>query len=89
LLNLKKIVEKIRDFYFEILSNLSIDNFQMPNLNIYIETNDCEELSRILQLVLGCAVNCERKSEFIKSIMEMPVDSQHIIMQAIQDVIAI
>lgn len=58
----------------------------MPNLQIYIEANDCEELSRILQLVLGCAVNCERKSEFIQSIMQMPVDSQHIIMHAIQDV---
>ena len=58
----------------------------MPNLNLYVESNNPEELSRLLQLVLGCAVNCERKSEFIKVIMEMPVDSQHMIMTAIQEV---
>lgn len=58
----------------------------MPNLNVFVETNDEEELSRLLQLVLGCAVNCEKKSEYIKIIMDMPVDTQHMIMTAIQDV---
>jgi hypothetical protein len=58
----------------------------MPNLNLFIETNDQEELSRLLQLVLGCAVNCDKKSEYIKIIMEMHVDTQHMIMTAIQDV---
>lgn len=58
----------------------------MPNLNLYVETNDQEELSRLLQLVLGCAVNCDKKSEYIRIIMEMHEDAQHMIMTAIQDV---
>jgi protein HOOK1 len=58
----------------------------MPNLNLYAETGDKEELSRLLQLVLGCAVNCDKKSEYIKIIMDMHEDAQHMIMTAIQDV---
>ena len=44
------------------------------------------ELSHLLQLVLGCAINCERKSEFIKNIMEMNETTQIMIMNAIQEV---
>jgi len=84
LLNLKKIYEAISDYYSEIL-NHSLSEFQMPNLNLYVESNNPEELSRLLQLVLGCAVNCDRKSEFIKVIMDMHVDTQHMIMTAIQE----
>ena len=36
--------------------------------------------------MLGCAVNCERKSEFIETIMEMNETTQHMIMTAIQEV---
>ena len=61
----------------------------MPNLNLFVETNDQEELSRLLQLVLGCAVNCDKKSEYIKIIMDMHEGAQHMIMTAIQDVITI
>ena len=44
------------------------------------------EMSRLLQLILGCAVNCEDKQEYIQSIMSMEEQVQHMVMQAIQEV---
>lgn len=88
LLNLKKILQTLTDYYTDFL-NHSLSGFTMPNLNIILESkNPTEidtELSHFLQLVLGCAVNCERKSEFIKNIMEMNEYTQHMLMTAIQD----
>lgn len=88
LLNLKKILQTLTDYYTDFL-NHSLSGFTMPNLNTILESsNQAEidtELSHFLQLVLGCAVNCERKSEFIKNIMEMNEYTQHMLMTAIQD----
>ena len=50
------------------------------------ERNDSVELSRLLQLILGCAVNCEAKQEYIQRIMGMEESVQHMVMQAIQEV---
>ena len=67
----------------------------MPNLNLIAESSSSsnnnsgevtDELCHLLQLVLGCAVNCERKSEYIETIMEMNETTQHMIMTAIQEV---
>jgi hypothetical protein len=63
--------------------NHPLSKFDMPVLNNMLD--DTMELSKLLQLVLGVAVNCESKSEFIKNIMEMNMDEQHMIMTAIQD----
>lgn len=38
-----------------------ITDFRMPDVNAVAEKNDAEELGRLLQLILGCAVNCDRK----------------------------
>uniref|UniRef100_A0A0P5MCP1 Putative Golgi-associated microtubule-binding protein hook3 n=1 Tax=Daphnia magna TaxID=35525 RepID=A0A0P5MCP1_9CRUS len=48
------------------------------------ESEDETELCRLLQLVLGCAVHCERQEEFIQAILQMEEDVQRGIMAAIQ-----
>ena len=48
------------------------------------ENEDEAELCRLLQLVLGCAVHCERQEEFIQAILQMEEDVQRGIMAAIQ-----
>jgi hypothetical protein len=50
------------------------------------ENIDETELSRLLQLVLGCAVSCDRKQIYIEHIMSMEASVQHILMNAIQEV---
>ena len=38
-------------------------------------------MSRLLQLILGCAVNCADKQQYIEAIMGMKEREQHIVMQ--------
>jgi len=54
--------------------------------NVVAERADKRELGRMLQLVLGCAVNCDDKHEYIRRIMNMEEAVQHDVMKAIQEV---
>lgn len=40
---------------------LHINDFTLPDVNLIGEHADAAELGRMLQLILGCAVNCEQK----------------------------
>lgn len=56
-------------------------------LKIIISAEKCnrEELGRLLQLILGCAVNCSHKQDYITIIMGMEESVQQVIMQSIQE----
>ncbi|XP_077292324.1 hook microtubule tethering protein isoform X2 [Arctopsyche grandis] len=82
--NLKKIVERIIDYYQDVLS-LSLVEFPKPDVNKIAEKGDIDELGRLLQLILGCAVNCDQKEEYIRRIMQLEISCQRSIMQAIQE----
>ncbi|KAH0506077.1 Protein Hook-like protein 3 [Microtus ochrogaster] len=58
--NLKKILKGILDYNHEILGQ-QINDFTLPDVNLIGEHSDAAELGRMLQLILGCAVNCEQK----------------------------
>lgn len=58
----------------------------IPSVTVTVERADKRELGRMLQLVLGCAVNCEDKHEYIRRIMNMEEAVQHDVMKAIQEV---
>ncbi|XP_054720909.1 protein Hook homolog 3-like [Uloborus diversus] len=81
--NLKKVLKSILDYYNEV--SQQITGFRMPDVNSLGENNDSEELGRLLQLVLGCAVNCDRKHEFIEVIMGLEENIQLSVMNAIQE----
>ncbi|XP_015904868.1 protein Hook homolog 3 isoform X2 [Parasteatoda tepidariorum] len=82
--NLKKVLKGVLDYYNEILGQ-QITGFRMPDVTAIGEKNDSEELGRLLQLVLGIAVNCERKYEYIQAIMDLETDIQHHVMNSIQE----
>ena len=42
---------------------------------------------RLIQLILGCAVNCDAKQQYIEAIMNMEESLQQLIMQAIQELL--
>lgn len=46
--------------FMQILGQ-QIDDFTLPDVNLIGEHADAAELGRMLQLILGCAVNCEQK----------------------------
>ncbi|GFQ80829.1 protein Hook homolog 3 [Trichonephila clavata] len=82
--NLKKILKGILDYYNEVLGQ-QITGFRMPDIAALGEKNDIEELGRLLQLVLGCAVNCAQKHQYIEALMGLEENIQHDVMNAIQE----
>uniref|UniRef100_A0A672Z3L9 Calponin-homology (CH) domain-containing protein n=1 Tax=Sphaeramia orbicularis TaxID=375764 RepID=A0A672Z3L9_9TELE len=83
--NLKKVLQMIVDYYNEVLAQ-EISDFPLPDLALVAERSDPVQLGRLLQLVLGCAVRCERKQEYIQIIMTLEESVQHVVMTAIQEV---
>ncbi|CAG01687.1 unnamed protein product, partial [Tetraodon nigroviridis] len=85
--NLKKILQHVVDYYSEVLVQ-DISHLPLPDVVLVAEHADPVELGRLLQLVLGCAVKCERKQEYIQIIMTLEEAVQHVVMTAIQELIS-
>ncbi|XP_071751794.1 protein Hook homolog 1 [Centroberyx gerrardi] len=85
--NLKKILQMMVDYYNEVLSQ-QISDFPLPDLALVAEHSDPVQLGRLLQLILGCAVKCERKQEYIQIIMTLEESVQHVVMTAIQELMS-
>ncbi|GFN95084.1 protein hook homolog [Plakobranchus ocellatus] len=85
--NLKKILKGILEYNLEVLG-ITMQGFQMPDVNAIGEHCDPQELGRLLQLVLNVAINCDNKGEHIQTIMSMEEDVQQIIKNAIQELMA-
>ncbi|XP_075166379.1 hook microtubule tethering protein [Haematobia irritans] len=82
--NLKKVVEALYDYYTDVL-NYSLAEFPRPDTMRIAEKHDATELERLLQLILGCAVNCATKQDYIRDIMLLEESLQANIMKALQD----
>uniref|UniRef100_A0A1L8DCL3 Protein hook n=1 Tax=Nyssomyia neivai TaxID=330878 RepID=A0A1L8DCL3_9DIPT len=82
--NLKKVVESVLDYYLDVLS-LNLSDVAKPDVSRIAEKADRAELTRLLQLILGCAVNCANKQNYITQIMELEESLQRNIMRALQD----
>lgn len=82
--NVRKVIELIYDYYADVL-NLSLTDFPRPEAQKIAEKNDEIELGRLLQLILGCAVNCLQKQDYITQIMDLEESLQRNIMTALQD----
>ncbi|KAL6432248.1 hypothetical protein ACFW04_006719 [Cataglyphis niger] len=82
--NMKKIVEAVMEYYMECL-NQQLPGYVKPDAIKIGEHCDSDELRRLLQLILGCAVNCDQKQQYITKIMGMEETVQQAIMQSIQE----
>lgn len=82
--NMKKIVEAVMEYYMECL-NQQLSGYVKPDAIKIGEHCDSDELRRLLQLILGCAVNCDQKQQYITKIMSMEETVQQAIMQSIQE----
>lgn len=85
--NLKKILQMVIAYYNEVFAQ-EISDFPMPDLGLVAEHSDPMQLGRLLQLILGCAVRCERKQEYIQIIMTLEESVQHVVMTAIQELMS-
>ncbi|XP_056608350.1 protein Hook homolog 2 isoform X2 [Triplophysa dalaica] len=85
--NLKKILQSIMEYYHDVLGQ-QVSDGHVPDVCLIGEMGDVNELGRLLQLVLGCAVSCEHKQEHIQQIMTLEESVQHVVMTAIQELLA-
>uniref|UniRef100_A0AAY5EXH1 Calponin-homology (CH) domain-containing protein n=1 Tax=Electrophorus electricus TaxID=8005 RepID=A0AAY5EXH1_ELEEL len=83
--NLKKILQCVMEYYHDVLGQ-QVAGEHVPEVSLIGELGDVTELGRMLQLVLGCAVSCEKKEEYIQQIMTLEESVQHVVMTAIQEV---
>ncbi|XP_012234384.1 protein Hook homolog 3 [Linepithema humile] len=81
--NMKKIVEAVMEYYMECL-NQQLSGYVKPDAIKIGEHCDSDELRRLLQLILGCAVNCDQKQQYITRMKSMDETVQRAIMQSIQ-----
>lgn len=82
--NMKKVVEAVYEYYTDVL-NLNLIEFARPDVQKIAEKSDEIEIGRLLQLILGCAVNCSQKQTYITQIMHVEESLQQNIMRALQD----
>lgn len=81
--NLKKLFEAVIEYYQDVLT-LHVLESGRPDVVKIGESTNLVELGKLLRLILGCAINCDKKQEYITLIMEMEETIQQNIMQAIQ-----
>uniref|UniRef100_A0A674JVU9 Hook microtubule tethering protein 2 n=1 Tax=Terrapene triunguis TaxID=2587831 RepID=A0A674JVU9_9SAUR len=82
--NLKKILQSVLEYCQDVLGH-QISERHLPDVNLIGEFSDTSELGKLLQLVLGCAISCEKKQEHIQQIMTLEESVQHVVMAAIQE----
>ncbi|XP_006874317.1 PREDICTED: protein Hook homolog 2 isoform X1 [Chrysochloris asiatica] len=84
--NLKKILQSLMEYYQHVLGH-PVSEQHLPDVNLIGEFSDPAELGKLLQLVLGCAISCEKKQEHIQRIMTLEESVQHVVMEAIQELL--
>ncbi|XP_036421934.1 protein Hook homolog 2-like isoform X1 [Colossoma macropomum] len=85
--NLKKILQSMMEYYHDVLGQ-QVEDEHVPDVSLIGEMGDVVELGRLVQLVLGCAVSCEKKHEHIQQIMTLEESVQHVVMTAIQELLS-
>ncbi|KAM5228113.1 girdin isoform 6-T6 [Ctenodactylus gundi] len=86
--NLSVLVRQIKSYYQETLQQLimmSLPNVLIIGKNPFSEQGT-EEVKKLLLLLLGCAVQCQKKEEFIERIQGLDFDTKAAVAAHIQEV---
>ncbi|XP_027720861.1 girdin isoform X10 [Vombatus ursinus] len=86
--NLSILVRQIKSYYQETLQQLimmSLPNVLTMGKNPFSEQGT-EEIKKLLLLLLGCAVQCQKKEEFIERIQGLDFDTKAAVAAHIQEV---
>ncbi len=82
--NVRKVLTVTVDYLKDVVG-MQLSQFPLPDTNKVVEC-DKAHLGRMLQLILGVAINCSNREEHIQTIwQEMEQESQILVMQAIQE----
>uniref|UniRef100_A0AAV2LLE2 HOOK N-terminal domain-containing protein n=1 Tax=Knipowitschia caucasica TaxID=637954 RepID=A0AAV2LLE2_KNICA len=85
--NLSLVVQQIKTYYQDHLKQLIMT--PLPNVLLLYKTPYCEqaleEMKKLLLLLLGCAVQCEHKEDYIERIQTLEFDTKAAIATHIQE----
>jgi len=81
--NIRKVVSSTVD-YLKDVTGMQLAEFPVPDVNKVVD-GDKGHMGRLLQLILGVAINCGKQTEHIQMIMEMEEEVQRVVMMAIQE----
>lgn len=85
--NLNFLIQQIKTYYLDNLRQLIMT--PLPNVLLLGRTPYCEqsleEMKKLLLLLLGCAVQCEKKEEYIERIQTLDFDTKAAIAVHIQE----
>ncbi|KAM4729385.1 girdin isoform 2-T2 [Anableps anableps] len=86
--NLSILIRQIKAYYQESLQQLVM--MPLPNVLVLgrnpLSEQGLEEMKKMLLLLLGCAVQCEKKEEYIERIQTLDFDTKAAIASRIQEV---
>merc|ERR1719445_586760 len=82
--NVRKVLTGTLDYLKDVVG-MQLSQFPLPDTNKVVEC-DKSHLGRMLQLILGVAINCRNREEHIQTIWQgMEQEAQIVVMQAIQE----
>ncbi|XP_032743706.1 protein Hook homolog 2 isoform X1 [Rattus rattus] len=81
---LERILQSLVEYSKDVLGH-PVSDQHLPDVNLIGEFSNPAELGKLLQLVLACAISCEKKQEYIQRIMTLEESVQHVVMEAIQE----
>ncbi|KAM9366059.1 girdin isoform 2-T2 [Pholidichthys leucotaenia] len=86
--NLSILIRQIKSFYQECVQQLVM--MPLPNVLVLgrnpLSEQGLDEMKKLLLLLLGCAVQCEKKEEYIERIQTLDFDTKAAIASHIQEV---
>nr|XP_046257848.1 girdin-like isoform X2 [Scatophagus argus] len=86
--NLSILIRQIKAYYQETLQQLVM--MPLPNMLVLgrnpLSEQGLEEMKKLLLLLLGCAVQCEKKEDYIERIQTLDFDTKAAIASHIQEV---
>ncbi|KAM7026462.1 protein Hook homolog 2-like [Acridotheres tristis] len=84
--NLRKVLQSVLEYWQDVLGQ-AVAEQHVPDVAPAAQHGDPEQLGKLVKLVLGCAVSCERREEHIQRIMTLEESVQHEVMTAIQELL--
>ncbi|CAH2272923.1 Hook homolog 2 isoform X2 [Pelobates cultripes] len=85
--NLKRILQSVLEYYQDVLGHPVSDD-HIPDVGLIGEFSNVAELRKMVQLVLGCAISCDKKEEHIQQIMTLGESVQQAVMESIQELLS-
>lgn len=84
--NLQKVLQSVLEYWQDVLGQ-AVAERHVPDVELAAQRADPKQLGKLVRLVLGCAVSCDRREEHIQRIMTLEEEVQHAVMTAIQELL--